>query len=207
MLYGNSFFTTINLLKGYHQIEVEETSRICNTCQTLPIHFFTFWTNQCPCILPTFTGTCPSILYRQVRNLVHRWYCYIQQYIRSHVTQVMQTLKAAHLKVKINKFWFAKNSVMFLDHLITPSGVWPNAKNREAVTSFPISTKLKDMHAFLDLCNCYQRFTKNYSVPAGPLPPCWYTQTFTSCLRCIPALVEIVLVLTSLKYWLGRSNC
>ena len=53
MLYGNSLFTTLNLLKEYHQIEARETSRLYNKCQTLPIHSFTFWTNKCPCILPT----------------------------------------------------------------------------------------------------------------------------------------------------------
>lgn len=44
---------------------------------------------------------------------------------------------------------FAKISVKFLAHLVTPSGVGSNKKNIEAVTSFTIPTKVKDIHAFL----------------------------------------------------------
>ena len=41
--------------------------------------------------------------------------------------------------------------------------------NIEAVTSFPTPKKIKDVHAFLGLCNYYRRFIKNCSVLAGPL--------------------------------------
>ena len=42
-------------------------------------------------------------------------------------------------------------------------------KNIEAVNSFPIPTKVKDVCGFYGLSNYYQRFMKNYSVLAGPL--------------------------------------
>ena len=87
----------------------------------------------------------------------------------SHVSQVLQALKVAHLKIRIDKCQFAKNSVEFLGHLITPEGIGPNKKNTEAVTSFPTPSKVKDVCAFLGLCNYYRRFIKNYSVLAGPL--------------------------------------
>ena len=87
----------------------------------------------------------------------------------SHVAQVLQTLRVAHLKIRIDKFQFAKNFVEFLGHLITPDGSGPNKKNIEAATSFPTTTKVKDVRAFLGLCNYYQRFIKNYSVCVGPL--------------------------------------
>ena len=58
----------------------------------------------------------------------------------SHVTQVLQTFKAAHLKVRIDKCQFAKNFVeVFGDH-IAASRAGPNKKNIEAVTSFHIPT-------------------------------------------------------------------
>ena len=45
--------------------------------------------------------------------------------------------------------------------LITPEGIGPNKRNIEAVTSFPIPTKIKDVRAFLSLYNYYQQFIKN----------------------------------------------
>lgn len=87
----------------------------------------------------------------------------------SLVTQVLQTLKTAHLKIRINKYQFARNSVKLFGHLITPSGDGHNKKNIEAVTLFPILTRGKYNCAFLGLCNYYWRFMKNYSVLAGYL--------------------------------------
>ena len=62
------------------------------------------------------------------------------------------------------------NSVEFLDHLITPDGIGPNKRNIQAVTLFLTPAKIKEVRAFLGLCNYYRRFIKNYSVLAGPLP-------------------------------------
>ena len=85
------------------------------------------------------------------------------------MAQVLQTLRGAYLKVRINKYQFARNSVKILGHLITPEGIGPNKRNRDTVTSFPTSAKIKDVRAILGLCNYYPQFIKNYSVIAGLL--------------------------------------
>ena len=78
-------------------------------------------------------------------------------------------LGKAHLKLRIDKCQFARNSVEFLDHLITPDGIGPNKRNIQAVTLFLTPAKIKEVRAFLGLCNYYRRFIKNYSVLAGLL--------------------------------------
>ena len=71
--------------------------------------------------------------------------------------------------IRIDKCQFAKNSVEFLGHLITLDEIGPNKKSIEAVISFPTPSKIKDVRAFLALCNNYRRFIKNVSVLAGSL--------------------------------------
>ena len=85
------------------------------------------------------------------------------------MAQVLHTLREAYLKVRINKCQFAWDSVELLGHLITPERTGPNKQNIDAVTSFPTPAKIKNVRAFLGLCNYYWRFIKNYSVLAGPL--------------------------------------
>ena len=57
-LYGNNLFTTLDLLKGYHQIEVEESSRKKTA-------FATHIGHQCPCFFSRSLGTRPPRLHWQ----------------------------------------------------------------------------------------------------------------------------------------------
>ena len=77
-LYGNNLFTTLHLLKGYHQIEVEEGSRE-KTAFTTHIRLFQY---IClPFVLPnasTSLGIHPPRLHWQVCNPIHWQHTYIQ---------------------------------------------------------------------------------------------------------------------------------
>ena len=65
-LHGNNLFTTLDLLKGCHQIKVEESS-----CEKIAFTTHVrLWTDQCPCILLTSIGTRPPELHWQVCNPV-----------------------------------------------------------------------------------------------------------------------------------------
>ena len=71
-LYGNTLFATLNLLKRYHRIEVEESSRK-KTAFTTHVGLFQYvWFVQCPRILSATIRTRPLKLHWQVYNPVHR---------------------------------------------------------------------------------------------------------------------------------------
>ena len=158
MLYGNSLFTKLDFIKEYHQIEVEETNRE-KTAFTIHVGLFQY-------IRLSFGLTnAPESFQRLLKHVLRDYIgkfviLYINSIIifsstfedhLSHVTHVLQTLRVAHHKVRIDKCQFAKNYVKLLGHLITPSGVGPNKKNIEAASSFPIPTKVKDIRVFLGL--------------------------------------------------------
>ena len=133
MLYGNSLFTTLDLLKGYHQIEVEESS--CkNTAFTTHVRLFQyvslpFGLTNAPA---SFQCLLEYILWNYIGKFVILYTDNILIYSTtfndhlSHVAQVLQTPKVEHLKIQIDKCQFAKNSVELLCHLITPDGIGPN---------------------------------------------------------------------------------
>ena len=175
-LYSNNLFATLELLKGYHFTEVKESSREKTAFTT---HVGLFQYIRLPFGLTNTPASFQRLLEHVLRNYIAKFaILYIDNILTysttfsdhlNHVAQVLQTLKEAHLKIRISKCQFAKNSVEFLGHLITPDEIGPNKKNIEALTSFPTASKIKDVRAFLGLCNYYRCFIKNYSILASPL--------------------------------------
>ena len=81
-----------------------------------------------------------------------------------HVAQVLQTLREAYLKVRINKCPFARNSVEFLGHLITSEGIGPNKRNIEAVTSFPTLAKINPLPDLTEFQKQQQKIQCIYNI-------------------------------------------
>ena len=175
-LYGKNLFTTLDLLKEYHQIKAEE-----NSCEkkAFTTHIGLFQYILLPFGLTNVPASFQHLLEHVLRDYIGKFVIlYIGDVLifsasfadhLSHVAQVMHTLWEAYLKVRMNKCQFARKSVEFLGHLIISEGIGPNKRNVEAVTSFPTPANIKDVRAFLGLCNYYWQFIKNYSVLAGPL--------------------------------------
>ena len=163
-------------MKGYHLIEVEESSRE-KTAFTAHIGLFQYI--RLPFGLTIAPASFQRLLEHVPQDFIGKFLIlYIDDILifsasfedhLSHVAQVLQTLRQVYLKERIDRCQFAWNSVEFLSHLITPEGTGPKKQNIEAATSFPTPDKIKDVRAFLDLCNYYRWFIKNYSVFAGPL--------------------------------------
>ena len=148
-MYGNNLFTTLHLLKVYHQIEVLENSRK-KTGFTTQTRLFQY-------ICLTFGRTnAPASFQRLLKHILRD---YITKFLilytdnilvfsatfedrLSHVAQVLQIIRESYLKVPIDKSQFAWNSVE-LNHLITPERIRPNTKNIVPVTSFLTPAKIK----------------------------------------------------------------
>ena len=75
-----------------------------------------------------------------------------------------------HLQdLKPSKCSFATKSVKYLGHQITRSGILVDSDKINAVRNFPTPKSLHDLRSFLELCNYYRRFVKNYSKISAPL--------------------------------------
>ena len=56
----------------------------------------------------------------------------------NHLARVMDRLREVNLKLKPTKCHFVRQSVKFLDHVLTPQGLQPNPRQVAAVKGFPV---------------------------------------------------------------------
>ncbi|KAJ6259180.1 hypothetical protein Dda_6078 [Drechslerella dactyloides] len=85
---------------------------------------------------------------------------------RIHVNQILETLNQHKLKVKPEKSEFEVTEVEFLGAIITPHGIKMDPKKVQAIQDWPTPKTLKEVQAFLGLCNYYRRFVQEYSYLA-----------------------------------------
>jgi hypothetical protein len=83
--------------------------------------------------------------------------------------QVLQRLREAHLKLKPTKCQLLRRTVSFLGHVMTPDGVAVDPSKVEDVTAWPVPERLTDVRAFLGLCSYYRKFIRGFSSMAAPL--------------------------------------
>ena len=92
----------------------------------------------------------------------------IEEHI-DHIRKVLERLRNANLKLKPVKCHFLRQSLEYLGHIITPSGLKPNPKQLEAVQEFPVPTCVTQVRQFLGLTSYYRRFIKGFAEVASPL--------------------------------------
>ena len=82
---------------------------------------------------------------------------------------MFRRLQHAGLKLKPNKYYFARKEVRYLGHIVTVEGVKPNPTKTEAVSTYPVPQDDHELRQFLGLANYYRRFVKDYSRIAESL--------------------------------------
>lgn len=173
---GAVWFSTLDLCSGYHAIPIKETDRDKTT-------FITRRGSFRYKVMP-FGLTCvPSVFQRLMDlalcGLTYEWcLVYLHDIIvfaRNFDTQlhrlqaVFDRLRAARLKLHINKCSLFQRRVEFLGHVLSESGIEVQAAKAEAVQCYPVPRNLTDVRAFLSLCSYYRRFIADFATIAAPL--------------------------------------
>lgn len=169
------YFTSIDLVKGYYQIEISEESKQFTAFSTTNSH----WQfKRLPFGLKNsgiaFQRSMQSILAPLGDNII----IYIDDILimtetfEKHVELVEEVLKilARHnIKIKVSKCQFFEEEVQFLGHVISEDGIKKSEAYVEKVVNFPKPTNVNEIRRFLGLINFQRKFIPNCSSLCKPL--------------------------------------
>jgi len=82
---------------------------------------------------------------------------------KKHVRLVLHRLREIDLQMNINKCKFHVQEISFLELLLFIERLKMNFRKVQAVVEWSTSTNLTQMQFFIDFCNFYRRFIKNFS--------------------------------------------
>ena len=173
---SSTFFTTIDLLHGFLQVPLDETSKLKTGFSTSTGHYVF---NRMPFGLKsspvTFVRLIDSVFKGILGKIVH---VYIDDIIvtgntiEEHLANlelVLERLRKANLKIKLSKCNFLKEKCVYLGHELSKDGIKVTKDKIEAVEKFKQPTDVKSLRSFLGLSGFYRRFIKDYAKIAAPL--------------------------------------
>jgi len=69
----------------------------------------------------------------------------------THLEAVLTRLQEVNLKLNPRKCYFGAQQIIFLGHVVTRQGSYPDPKKVQVVKDFPIPKSMINVHAFLGL--------------------------------------------------------
>ena len=164
---GSHVFSTLDLVKGYYQVEIfpddRPQDRHHHPIRPVRICSDTIWLTECEVDFPASHGL-PFIFvylhYVLVASPDHASHLH-------HLREVLRRLRENGLTINLKKSVFGQEVVKFLGHRVSASGIHPLPGHVEAVVQFPRLSTCLDLQLFL--VNFYRRFLRGAASFLLPL--------------------------------------
>lgn len=171
-----TYFTNLDLMSGFWQMELDEGSRqkaafITQSgvyewkrmpfgLQNSPISFQTLMAN----VLRGLNWKSVLVYVDDILIFSSSF----EEHLK-HLDQVFKRLKEANLKLQHTKCHFAVKKLKFLGHIISKNGIEVDPEKTKAMSEFPTPKTQKQVRSFLGMANYYRRFIPSFAKIATPL--------------------------------------
>jgi hypothetical protein len=166
-----TWFSTLDLNSGYHQIRLKKGEEFKTSFQTHFGHFEFKVLAFGLCGAPgTFQGAMNTTLSPLLRKCVLVFFDDILVYSETfddhiqHLKLVLQLLSRDRWNIKLSKCKFAQQSITYLGHIISSVGISTDPSKVETVLSWPQPSNVKEVRSFLGLVGYYRKFVKHFVV-------------------------------------------
>ena len=92
--------------------------------------------------------------------------------MKEHVNKlcaIFDRLDQANFKIQPEKCVFTTDTVEYLGHICTPSGIRPDPGKIRAIEEYPVPRTVRDIRVFIWLAGYYRRHVRNFAELAKPL--------------------------------------
>ena len=204
-LAGAEWFSSLDLLSGYWQVEMDEESKEKTA----------FSTGRGLCqfrVMPFGLCNAPATFERLMEQVLAGLPlstclvylddilvpgCTFEEQIHN-LQQVFERLQSAGLKLSPKKCSLFRREVKYLGHVVKKQGVTMDPEKVQAVQEWPRPTNTTEVKRYLGLCSYYRRFIKGFADIAQPLHQCtekmqpfnWTPEAEQAFLRLKQALTE-----------------
>ena len=167
-------FSKLDLSNAFLQIPLDEISKELTTINTIDglyqFQKLPFGLTASSGIFQSFMSKIlngiPDVIIYQDDILIH------SSSIENHnatLEKVLSVLKKTGVKLNTKKCDFFVNKVEYLGHIFDTDGVHPNPEKVRAIIDAPPPANVKQLQAFIGLCNYYSRFIKDFAAKFAPL--------------------------------------
>lgn len=169
-------FSVLDLQAGFHQIELEESSRDVTSFSSdsgsyrfkrVPFGLSISPSGFSRLMGMAFSGLPPQTCFLYVDDLIVAA-CSVKQHLKK-LEYVFETCRKFNLKLNPNKSKFFQKSVTFLGHLCTEDGILPDPAKFEPIKNYPVPENADQARRFVAFANYYRRFIKNFAEMARPI--------------------------------------
>jgi RNase H-like domain found in reverse transcriptase/Reverse transcriptase (RNA-dependent DNA polymerase)/Integrase zinc binding domain/Chromo (CHRromatin Organisation MOdifier) domain/Integrase core domain/Aspartyl protease/Eukaryotic translation initiation factor 3 subunit G len=175
--FGNAkVFSLIDLKAGYAQVRLHPKD-IPKTAFTTPFGHFEYT------VVPFGLANAPSafskIMQHVLRSVLGRCaqvylddclvYSSTPEQHQKDLATVLQLLRDHNLFANADKCTLFTHEVKYLGHIISKDGIRVDPGKTAKLRDWPVPTSVKELQAFLGLCNYFRRFIQSYSEVARPL--------------------------------------
>lgn len=170
------YFSTLDLMSGFHQISLDEKSRKFTAFSSDRGHYhfkrLPFGINIAPNSFQrmmniALSGLPPDVCFLYIDDIIVTG-CSEKHHL-ANLELVFEQLRLRNLKLNPDKCNFFKGEVTFLGHTVTDKGILPNKSVSSIIDAYPVPKDAKGVNRFTSFASFYRRFINNYATLVKPM--------------------------------------